>query len=372
MNTSDVMERIKHLAEVIDWKDKRILYFVSNTEQATLFLNHVNLSDVQIRLVRDRGLSMFCNFLSVGEKVYPVKNIKKSDFLWADEVVLMVGRNASQKFLEKYAGYYVEETIRIYDTPYESLQKIYTNMANEQIEILDKHELDTEHEILENDIPFIEEPILSKINKYQSGAFFTYSMGRRNLGRGIYFDEIEIADIKNYEQFNKDTIVVVFGRQILEHRFTEESILVYKAIYGSSNVVYMENPEQCIMEEGKDYLFINAGVRMISPYFTKYFKTMREKTMIQDMIGLVSPRRTYCSEDIRILWGNKSAFMSWKKNIVKFADERYWQQYVMTSCIVAEEAMFNRMDFQKTYVNCKDKENVIGYTEWIINRMKLV
>ena len=71
MNEIEVMERIKDLAETIDWRNKKILYFVSNVYEATIFLSTVNLFQTNIKMVRDRELSMFCNYIFINEKIYP-------------------------------------------------------------------------------------------------------------------------------------------------------------------------------------------------------------------------------------------------------------------------------------------------------------
>lgn len=370
MNEIEVMERIKDLAETIDWRNKKILYFVSNVYEATIFLSTVNLFQTNIKMVRDRELSMFCNYIFINEKIYPVEVICENDLDWADEIVVMCGEYITQKFLGKYAKECVWK-IKRYDNPFVLLQKKYRNQYNTLFEIWDKieHRKEKKDAISGNDIPFIEEPIIKKINQNQVNSYVTYSIGKKTLIGGLYFDEREITEIKKYADYNRNTKVIVYGDKAYIKGFTEDSIQIYKAIYGDENVACISNWKDYLMEDDQDYIFIDARLRIVSPFITKYFKSLRKKSAKYDSVGLVSPPRIYCPQEVKILWGNKEAVTLWKEKSMYFSDDDFWNQYIMSECLVADREIFNLMDVECPYMDCENKEKRIGYVEWMMNRM---
>ena len=91
-----------------------------------------------------------------------------------------------------------------------------------------------------DNIPFIMEPRLSKINKDTESSYFTYSLGKRDLLQGVYFDEQEIVEVKKYAEYNADTYVIIFGESIAGSNFIEESLVLYRYLYGTENVSYIK------------------------------------------------------------------------------------------------------------------------------------
>ena len=214
--------------------------------------------------------------------------------------------------------------------------------------------------IHENDIPFIFEPRLSLINKSQNDDYYTYSIARKDYINGVYYDNERIAEEKKYKLFNEDVKVILFSKKVKMNNFTDETILLYKYIYGKKNVFYIENINEIKFEENVDYIISKADIRILSPFIVKYFKSYID---CKEKIGLINPSRRKEDFDYKFLYGKgkviQDFFYAVKNNEID------WLDYITQKAIIADWEMFNYMDWSRIYIDPIETESLISYIEWL-------
>ena len=67
-----------------------------------------------------------------------------------------------------------------------------------------------------------------------------------------------------------------------------------------------------------------------------------------------------------ILYGTKSQMLSYAKQM--YSPD--WCQYILEQCVVQDYEMLNIIDLEKSLYSCADKEEYIGFAEWITYQMK--
>lgn len=348
------------------WKDKKILFFITDVIEETLYLNNINIENMNIRLRRDQEISKFCNSIFWRGILFPVEVITEEDVVWAEKIVMLERPAVEKKLKNKFLGCGLVLKLEICKNPFTEVERIYQTKLGENFHISSKYSYCSE--ISQNDIPFIMEPRMSRINKNTVSSYFTYSLGKRYLLDGVYFDEQEIAEMKKYAEYNTGTHIIVFGEKIESQNFTEESLVLYRYLYGQENVSYIKDYEDIKLEDETTYLLLRADIRMVSPFIVKFFKSARKGYNVKSMFGLISPDRIYGESSIRVLWGTGAALKQFNRHIPSFTDAVAWYDYVMKNGILAEWEMFNYMDMNKLLIDCADKCNCIGYTEWMLNK----
>lgn len=363
---------------------QKVLFYVTDVRMATMYLKTIDLTKIQLRLVRGQvkigNIFLYSNFLFINGKAYPVNIVQESDYEWADKIIFLSRDSFSVTELNEIRQRW-NDKIELADNPYIDIVDIYKNKSGEIFEIWNAFsETDHSSNKMEGcDIPFIFEPRLSAINKSQKREYYTYSIGRKDLDAGVYFDESVIAKQKNYQMYNADVNIIVYGEEE-KSKFNEETILFYKSIYGENSVSYVSvdrREKQTLWEivqnicanymrdNSKKYLIVPDDVRVISPYMIKLFESLKEKYG-SERVGIVTPKRKKANNKKIILYGTKVQILDSIQNV----NDDDWFLDIINNFVVLDYEMLNLIDLEKTIYSSTDKRNTICFLEWLTYQMQ--
>ena len=361
----------------------KILFYVTDTRMATRYLEAFDWSGQSLRLVRGKikggNIFLYSDSLFVREKVVPVTIVQDSDYEWADKIVFLA-KDAISRSARKYVKEHWKSKLEVVENPFVTTLKTYSDAENQKYEIWEPFDetLRSGYDIETKEIPFIFEPRLCFVNKCQTDRYFTYSFGRCDLMAGVYFDEAAIAAQKGYAKYNETVDIILYGA-VGDLRFLQETSLYLKSIYPSSVITHIQpncEKQQDLaqvlleicknnMKEGKNYLLMPVDVRVLSPYLIKNFVELKKRFGV-NRLGVVQPQREAAEMKKTILYGTKSQMLSYAKQM--YSPD--WCQYILEQCVVQDYEMLNIIDLEKSLYSCADKEEYIGFAEWITYQMK--
>ena len=345
---------------------KKVLYFVTHTLMDSLYLNQVDLSDIELKLVReqvrDGQITQYCNYLCIDNKGMSVEIVQPDDLEWAEEIWLLSGNDNANYILQKYNGKNCDK-FWLKSNPYVEVQKVYRREGGLSFEVWNKfyENKAVSYELDWNDVVFVEEALMSNMNKAQTNVFYTYSMGARDLICGVYFDEKEISTLKNYAIYNQGVKVIVYGEM---NAFVEESIVFYECIYGKGTVSYQAEVRYEELETDGEYLLIPSNIRLISPFLIQFFIAASAHKG-SGRVGVVNPCRRFNREINYILWGDTTSLKVFHDKMPLFEDDAYWNEFLKEECIIADSEMLNFMDQQRLVSSTRNMEERISFLEWI-------
>ena len=359
---------------------KEYLFIANNVEELTYATNSLKIDSDNIRLClsRSRGQIKYAVLVHgkfVHTEYFDCAYLQEAQYIWISSF-----NGLRDRFLQDYTSQIDSKIIDIlpkdsavgekYFNPNGLNFLIYPKMDGrirkewrKNCDLLQQEIKD--YAIEGRELPFIYEPRLERINKAQTQSYTIYTLGRKDFDAGLYFDNKQIEAIKAYSNYNASVYVLVYGSCSDEY-FVRDSIYLYEYIYGKDHVIVREKIQSADLEDEKEYLIVSAGLRMISPYICKFFK---KYTKSKDRIGIISPDR-HRPQISEMMFGKGILIKDFLAS-VNSLDAESWYNYIMEKTVVAEWEMFNVMRYGCLSVNCKEKENKIGFVEWLRGYCKM-